>query len=96
MISAGKGYRFANREYNRVEYASKGRLIGKLYAHFDDGEGDVTLDFAIDGELPMWRVDVLADIINLLQYEYEKAYEEMIDSLGNSYNQRGEECERVG
>jgi hypothetical protein len=26
----------------------------------------------------LWRVDVLGDIINLLQAEYKKAYEEMM------------------
>ena len=94
MSKAGKGYRFANQEYDRSGYLTKGRLMGKLYAHFDDGEGDVVLDRSIDEESPLWRVDVIGDIINLLQDEYSKAYDEMIDDLVNLDNQRKEEEER--
>ena len=94
MSKAGKGYRFANEDYDRSGYLTKGRLVGKLYAHFDDGEGEVVLDLSIDEKSAMWRVDVIGDIISLLQDEYTKAYDEMVDDLVNLTNRKKEEEER--
>lgn len=78
MSKTGYGYRLANPLLRRIDGERKGKIIGKMYASFADGEGDVTLDVAIDDESALWRVDVLGDIINLLQAEYKKAYEEMM------------------
>ncbi len=96
MAKAGNGYRFANTMYDRSHHKTKGRLIGKLYAHFGDGEGDVTLDFAVDNESPMWRVDVLQDIINLLNVEYEDAFDEMVEGFEEARKNREKELERMG
>ena len=82
MGNAGKGYRFANPEYYRGLGHKKGKPVGKLYASMDDGEGDVTLDFIMEGESAMWRVDVIRDWIDLLTVEYEEAYKEMMESFG--------------
>jgi hypothetical protein len=81
MSKAGYGYRFADPSLNRAGDERKGKLVGKMYASFAHGEGEATLDIAIDNESAMWRVDVLGDIITLLQAEYKKAYEEMISGF---------------
>ena len=96
MSKAGYGYRFANPLLDRTGYGGKGKLIGKMYANFAHGEGEVTLDLVIDDASAMWRVDVLGDIINLLQADYKKAYDEMISGFDKIREEKAQSDERVG
>lgn len=47
--------------------------VGTLWGDFDGGSGDVTITQEFSREDALYRADVLADIIGLLQREYEHA-----------------------
>ena len=50
--------------------------IGRITSN-DDGDGFLTLSKSFLDEHPIYRLDVLQDILGLLTYEYRRAYVHM-------------------
>lgn len=65
--------RFAGLNYEGDRH--KGKRLGTLW-YSEHVEGDVTLAPMFDGLDRIARLDVLGDIIDLLQREYDQAMEE--------------------
>ncbi|CAB4122561.1 hypothetical protein UFOVP32_37 [uncultured Caudovirales phage] len=79
--------RFAGEDYQGAR--RKGTRFGTLWLNQDAGEGDVTLTLEFVEESPLFRLDVLKDVIYFLKLEYESASKDM-----RAQYERGQEAQQ--